>query len=76
MIQEKANTDKIKKEGIVIESLPNASFKVRLEDGSEVSAYISGKIRIHRIKILPGDKVVMEMSSYNDKQGRIVYREK
>lgn len=63
-----------KKEGVVIEKFPNATFKVRLEDENEILAYISGKMRIHRIKILPGDKVTIELSPYDDKRGRIVYR--
>jgi translation initiation factor IF-1 len=66
----------IKKEGVVIEKFPNATFKVRLEDDSEILAYISGKMRIYRIKILPGDKVTVEFSPYDETRGRIVYREK
>ncbi len=65
-----------KKEGVVIEKFPNATFKVKLDDGNEIMAYISGKMRIYRIKILPGDKVTVEFSPYDDKKGRIVYREK
>jgi len=68
--------EKIKKEGVVIESLPNANFKVKLDDGSEILAYISGKMRIYRIRILSGDKVTVEISPYNEKRGRIVYRKK
>lgn len=66
----------IKKQGIVIESLPNANFKVKLDDGLEIRAHISGKMRIHYIKILPGDKVIVEISPYDEKRGRITYREK
>lgn len=66
----------IKKEGIIIEKFPNTTFKVKLEDGSEILAYISGKMRIYRIKILPGDKVTVEFSPYDETRGRIVYREK
>ena len=69
-------TEKTKKEGIVIERLPNATFKVELDDGNEILAHISGKMRIHRIRILPGDKVTVELGPYNEKRGRIVYREK
>ena len=69
-------TEKIKKEGVVIERLPNATFKVELDDGNEILAHISGKMRIHRIRILPGDKVTVELGPYNEKRGRIVYREK
>lgn len=60
--------------GTVIEALPNATFRVRLEDGKEVFAYISGKMRIHRIKVLVGDRVKMEFSPYDDKKGRITQR--
>lgn len=66
----------LKKKGTVIEGFPNATFKVKLEDGNEILAYISGKMRIHRIKILPGDTVTIEMSPYDQKRGRITYREK
>ena len=66
----------IKKEGIVIESLPNANFKVKLDDGPEILAHISGKMRIHFIKILSGDRVIVEVSPYDETRGRIVYREK
>lgn len=68
--------ENIKKEGVIIEKFPNATFKVKLNDGGEVLAYISGRMRIHRIKILPGDKVKIEFSPYDEKRGRIIYREK
>lgn len=71
MTKEK-NTEK----GIVIETLPNASFKVKLDSGKEVLAYISGKMRIYKIKILSGDRVTVEMTPYDENRGRIVYREK
>ena len=61
-------------EGRVIEALPNASFKVLLPDGREVLGFLSGKMRLNRIKILPGDKVTIETTPYDDKKGRIVYR--
>lgn len=64
----------IKKEGRVQEALPNAFFKVLLEDGSEVTGFLSGKMRLNRIKILTGDKVTMEFTPYDLKKGRIVYR--
>ena len=64
----------IKKEGRVIEALPNAFFKVVLEDGSEIMGFLSGKMKLNRIKILPGDKVTIEMSPYDNSKGRIVYR--
>jgi len=64
----------IKREGRVIEALPNAFFKVLLDDGKEVTGFLSGKMRLNRIKILPGDKVTLEMTIYDEKKGRIVYR--
>lgn len=66
--------DAIRKEGVVVEALPSATFKVRMADGSEVLAHLSGKMRLNFIRILPGDKVTMEFSPYDDKKGRIVYR--
>lgn len=64
----------IRVEGIVKEPLPNATFRVELENGHEVLAHVSGKMRMHFIKILPGDKVTLEMSPYDLTKGRIVYR--
>ncbi len=66
----------IKKEGIVLEALPSAQFRIRLDDGKEILAHLSGKLRLHRIRILPGDKVTIELSSYDETRGRIVYRRK
>lgn len=66
--------DAIRKEGEVVEALPSAMFKVRLDDGREVLAHLSGKMRLNFIRILPGDRVAMEFSPYDDKRGRIVYR--
>jgi len=65
-----------RKEGVVIEGLPNATFKVRFDDESEALAHISGKMRINYIKILPGDRVTVELSPYDTTKGRIVYRGK
>ena len=65
-----------RKEGVVLEALPSTHFKVRLDDGSEIIAHLAGKLRVYRIKILAGDKVTVEMSEYDDKRGRIVYRGK
>jgi len=59
-----------------LEALPSTLFKVRLEDGKEVLAHLAGKLRIYRIKILPGDQVVVETNEYDEKRGRIVYRGK
>jgi translation initiation factor IF-1 len=66
----------IQVEGTVVESLPNATFRVELENGHRLLAHISGKMRMHFIKILPGDKVTVEMSPYDLSRGRIVYRYK
>ena len=64
----------IKKEGRVIEALPNAFFKVVLDDGKQILGFLSGKMRMNRITILPGDKVSLEMTPYDEGKGRIVYR--
>ncbi len=66
----------IETEGEVLETLPNALFKVKLTNGHQVLAHISGKMRMHYIKILPGDKVTVQFSPYDLNRGRIVYREK
>lgn len=68
--------DAIRVEGIVKEPLPNAMFNVELENGHKILAHISGKMRMHYIKILPGDKVTVELSPYDLSRGRIIYREK
>lgn len=69
-----ANKDVIEIEGIVIETLPNAMFKVELDNDHEILAHISGKIRMNYIRILPGDRVTVEMSPYDLTRGRITYR--
>ena len=69
-----AKDDVLEVEGKVIETLPNANFKVELENGHQVLAHISGKLRMNYIKILPGDKVTMEMSPYDLTRGRITWR--
>jgi translation initiation factor IF-1 len=66
--------DAIEVEGKVVEPLPNAMFRVELPNGHRVLAHISGKMRMHYIKILPGDKVIVELSPYDLSRGRIVYR--
>lgn len=71
-----SKADVIEIEGVVVEKLPNAMFKVELENGHIVLAHISGKLRMNFIKILPGDKVTLEMSSYDLSKGRIVWRDK
>lgn len=68
--------DKELLEGVVLENLPSTLFKVKLDDGREILAYISGKMRVHYIKVLPGDRVRVEMSPYNQTKGRIVLRMK
>jgi translation initiation factor IF-1 len=71
-----AKEEAIEVEGRVIEPLPNAMFRVELENGHKVLAHISGKMRMHFIKILPGDKVTVELSPYDLTRGRITYRNK
>ena len=68
--------DVIELEGNVLEALPNAMFRVELENGHKILAHISGKMRMHYIKILPGDKVTVELSVYDLDRGRITYRYK
>ncbi|MCD4716507.1 MAG: translation initiation factor IF-1 [Desulfobacterales bacterium] len=69
-----AKEEALEVEGVVIETLPNAMFRVELENGHRVLGHISGKMRKHFIKILPGDKVRIELSPYDLSKGRIVYR--
>ncbi|HCW9887009.1 TPA: translation initiation factor IF-1 [Staphylococcus aureus] len=71
-----AKQDVIELEGTVLDTLPNAMFKVKLENGHEILAHVSGKIRMNYIRILPGDKVTVEMSPYDLTRGRITYRYK
>ena len=71
-----AKEEAIKVEGVVLETLPNAMFKVELENKHQVLAHISGKMRMHFIKILPGDTVTVELSPYDLSRGRITYRHK
>ncbi|NIS69515.1 MAG: translation initiation factor IF-1 [Proteobacteria bacterium] len=71
-----AKEDAIQVEGKVLETLPNAMFRVELENGHKVLAHISGKMRMHFIKILPGDTVTVELSPYDLSRGRITYRSK
>ena len=66
--------DVIEEEGTVVEALPNAMFQVKLENGHVVLAHVSGKIRMHFIRILPGDRVTVELTPYDLKRGRITYR--
>lgn len=71
-----AKDDVLELEGTVVEALPNAMFKVELENGHQILAHISGKLRMHYIRILPGDKVTVEMSTYDLTKGRITWRAK
>lgn len=71
-----AKEDVIEVEGTVIDALPNTIFKVELENGHEILAHISGKLRMHYIRILPGDKVTVELSPYDLTRGRITWRNK
>ena len=66
----------IQTEGTIIEALPNAMFRVELDNGHRVLAYVSGKMRMYFIRIVPGDKVKLELSPYDLAKGRIVYRER
>jgi translation initiation factor IF-1 len=66
--------DVIEVQGTILETLPNAMFKVEIESGQTILAYVSGKMRMHFIKILPGDKVTVELSPYDLSKGRITYR--
>ncbi len=69
-----AKKEAIEVEGVVTEALPNATFTVKLANGHVVLAHISGKIRVHYIRVLPGDKVLVELSPYDLTRGRITYR--
>ena len=71
-----SKADVIEIEGTVVEKLPNAMFQVELENGNQVLAHISGKLRMNFIKILPGDKVTLELSPYDLSKGRIIWRDK
>ena len=71
-----AKEDLIELEGVVVETLPNTTFKVELENGHQILAHISGKLRMNYIKILPGDKVKVELSPYDLTRGRITWRAK
>jgi translation initiation factor IF-1 len=71
-----AKEDTIEMQGEVLENLPNATFRVKLENGHVVLGYISGKMRMHYIRILPGDKVTVELTPYDLTRGRIIFRAK
>ncbi len=63
-----------KQKGVVLEALPDTHFRVRMESGEEINAHLAGRLRMHRIKVLPGDSVTVEMNEYDKTKGRIVYR--
>ncbi|HRZ25303.1 MAG TPA: translation initiation factor IF-1 [Spirochaetota bacterium] len=71
-----AKEEPIEVEGVVVEPLPNAMFRVKLDNGHVVLAHISGKMRMHYIRILPGDRVTVELSPYDLNRGRIIFRSK
>jgi len=71
-----ANKNIIRKSGTILETLPSTHFKVKLDEGKEIMAHLAGKLRMFHIKILPGDRVQVEMSPYDETKGRIVYRGK
>ncbi|MDP2152882.1 MAG: translation initiation factor IF-1 [Methylotenera sp.] len=71
-----AKEDRIEMQGEILENLPNATFRVKLENGHVVLGYISGKMRMHYIRILPGDKVTVEMTPYDLSRARITFRSK
>jgi len=72
----KDNKNIIRETGTVLEALPSTHFRIELDDGRKIIAHLAGKLRIYRIKVLPGDRVTVEMSSYDETRGRIVYRNK
>lgn len=66
--------EKIYQEGIVLENLPSTLFRVKMDDGREILAHLSGRMRLHYIRVLPGDRVRLEMTPYDETKGRIVHR--
>ena len=64
----------LKHEGVVVEALPSTTFRVELENGAMVTAHISGRMRVNHIRVLPGDRVLVELSTYDPQRGRILYR--
>lgn len=71
---EETSQDTIRAEGVVLEARPNTTFMVKLDAGPEILAHVGGKMRRHYIRILPGDRVILEVSTYDPEKGRIVYR--
>ena len=66
--------DVVRKEGLIVEALPGATFRVRCDDGIEHLSHLAGKMRIHRIRLIPGDRVIVELPTVDSLRGRIVYR--
>jgi len=74
---DKIERQELRREGVITEALPSANFRVHISDNDpEVMAHLAGKLRLHKIKILPGDRVIVEVSPYDNTKGRIVYRSK
>ena len=71
-----ANTNVTEVNGVITKALPNTQFRVVLDDGREILAHLAGKMRLYRIRVMPGDHVKVEMTSYDDSKGRITYRAK
>lgn len=74
MAKKEKRVDAVRTEGIILEALPNTTFTVALDSGHKLLAYVSGKMRMNYIRILPGDRVVLEITPYDPTRGRIVYR--
>lgn len=72
----KSDKQILRQNGVVLEALPSTHFKVRLDNGKEIFAHLAGKLRMFRIRVLPGDRVVVETTPYDESKGRIVYRGK
>ena len=69
-----SDTSVKKLKGVILEALPNTQFRVQLEDGKTILAHLAGRMRLHRIRVMPGDEVSVEVTPYDDTKGRIVYR--
>jgi translation initiation factor IF-1 len=74
MAKKEKKVDAVRTEGVILEALPNTTFKIKLDSGHELLAYVSGKMRMNYIRILPGDRVVLEITPYDPTRARIVYR--
>ena len=74
MAKKEKKVDAVRTEGVILEALPNTTFKIKLDSGHELLAYVSGKMRMNYIRILPGDRVVLEITPYDPTRARTVYR--